>query len=79
MNIKPNVMRKIFAITTLCFFSLFLKNEKAICKSNCKTTSESSCDKCDKTVDRSTLNAEANADALHPNEAKPYDGFFFRI
>ena len=72
-------MRKIFAITALCFFSLFLKNEKAICKSNCKTTTESSSSKCDKTVDHSTLNAEANADASHRNEAKQYDGFFFKI
>lgn len=72
-------MRKIFAITTLCFFSLFLKNEKAICKSNCKTNIESSCNKCDKKSDHSTLNAEANADAPHRNEAKQYDGFFFKI
>lgn len=71
-------MRKIFAITLLCFFSLFLKNEKAICKANCKTTSESSCNKCDKTEDHSTLNAEANVDA-HRTDAKQYDGFFFKI
>ena len=72
-------MRKIIAITMLCFFSLFIKNEKAICKSNCKTNIKSSCSKCDKTVAQPTLNAEANADASHHDEAKQYDGFFFKI
>ena len=68
-------MRKIFAITMLCVFSLFLKNEKAICKSNCKTNSESSCNT---TVNHPVLNADANTDAPK-NELKQYDGFFFKI
>lgn len=70
-------MRKIIAITTLSFFSLFLKNEKAICKSSCQSTSKSSCNT---TVTHPEINADTNTntDAPH-NGLKQYYGFFFKI
>ena len=71
-------MRKIIAFTTLCFFSLFLKNERAICKSNCQLP-------CKEAIKHSTNNGavkqpsytELNTDS--DKGLKPYDGFFFKI
>lgn len=68
-------MRKIIAITTLSFLSLFLKNEKAICKSSCQSTSKSSCNT---TVTHPEINADANTDTPD-NRLKQYHGFFFKI
>ncbi|MEO7292071.1 MAG: hypothetical protein ABIW34_03145 [Ginsengibacter sp.] len=68
-------MRKIFVITMLLFFSLFLKNEKAICKTNCKINAESSCNK---KVNNAVLNTDNNTDEI-ANQPKQYDGFFFKI
>ena len=72
-------MRKIIAFTTLCFFSLFLKNEKAICKSNCQLP-------CKEAIKHSTNKGgtlkqpsytELNTDS--DKGLKQYDGFFFKI
>ena len=69
-------MRKIFAITTLFFFSLFLKNENAICKTNCKINSE--CPN-HSSVKTPVFSSDANTDIQLSNEPKQYDGFFFKI
>lgn len=64
-------MKKIIVFTTLCFFSLLLKNEKANCKSNCESS-------CKTAVKHSSFNIDANTNAGY-NEPKQYDGFFFKI
>ena len=61
-------MRKIIAITSLCFFSVLFKNEKAICKSNC----QQSCNTIPK-----HLSLQSDADKA--NDLKPYDGFFIKL
>ena len=66
-------MRKLLAIATLCIFSLLLKNEPAISKSNCQV----SC----KTIPKKTVEHSRSKDthAEAANGLKPYDGFFFKI
>ena len=67
-------MRKLIAFSMVFFFSLLLKNEKAICKSNCQATVKNK-------ISQKLLNTSSGADA--PAEAantlKPYDGFFLKL
>ncbi|MDB5199415.1 MAG: hypothetical protein JWO92_1378 [Chitinophagaceae bacterium] len=63
-------MKKLIAFTLLCFFSLLLKNEKAICKSNCQVSF--------KTIIQHPLNNNMDSDGID-DELKQYDGFFFKI
>ena len=64
-------MRKIIAFTTLCIFSLLLKNESEVFKSNCQLS-------CKEAMKHSTnKGAELNTDS--DKGLKPYDGFFFKI
>ena len=69
-------MRKIFVITTLLFFSLFLKNESAICKSSCKTNAEC---KNHSVATKALLNFNDDGDVQFSGQIKQYDGFFFTI
>ena len=73
---KTYIMRKIFVITSLLFLSLFLKNEKAICKAICKTNAE--CPNHSRVKD-AVLNSNAKVDVQFSDEIKQYDGFFFKI
>lgn len=63
-------MRKIIAVTILCFFYLLFKNEKAVCKSLC----QSSC----KTAKQPSYNSSVYMSDDN-NETKQFDGFFFKI
>ena len=71
---KTYIMRKIFVITMLLLFSLFLKNEKAICKATCKTNTECS----NHSRAKDTL-LNSNDDIQLSDEIKQYDGLFFKI
>lgn len=61
-------MRKIIALIMICFFSLVIKSEKAISKTNCKMC-------CNSSIKKTSLSAESN----NENEPIQYDGFFFKI
>ena len=71
-------MRKLIAFTLLCFFSLLLKNEKAICKSNCRLS-------CKEVIKHSSYKEvikhpsyrDLSGDA--DKELKQYDGFFLKL
>ncbi len=64
-------MKKIFAITIFCIFSLLLKNENANCKSTCNYP-------CNTIVKQSFFNPDMDIDTAN-KEPKQYDGFFFKI
>ena len=63
-------MRKIIAFTILCFFSLLIKNEKAISKSLCQSHCEA--------ATKQPL-YDSGVYTGNDNEPKQYDGFFFKI
>ena len=69
-------MRKLIAFTTLCFFSLLLKNESAVCKSNCQLScKEAIKHSVDKTIKQPYTELNNDTD----RGLKQYDGFFFKI
>jgi hypothetical protein len=64
-------MRKIIAVTFFCFFSIFFKNEKAICKSFCNTA-------CKMKGKQLLYDGGVYKDG-NDNSPKQFDGFFFKI
>ena len=65
-------MRKLIAFTTLCCLSLFIKNEKAVCKSHCDVIIKA------KIVHPTIINPDADAETAS-EPLIPFDGFFFKI
>ena len=70
-------MRKIIAFTTLCIFSLLLKNESAVCKSNCQLSCQEAIKHSINKILKQPSYTELNTDS--DKGLKPYDGFFFKI
>ena len=65
-------MRKIIAFTMVCFLSLMLKNEKAICKSNCDVVNKAR-------IAHSPVINEGVESEPGFNSLQPYDGFFKKL
>jgi hypothetical protein len=66
-------MRKLIAITMLCFLSLLLTNEKAISKSSCDVINKTRIAKCPVTKPGTDAVTETFAGSLQ------YDGFFKKL
>ena len=62
-------MRKILAITIICFLFLLIKNENANSKSNCRVC-------CKIAIKKSLLHADIDG---NNNDLRQYDGFFIKL
>ena len=70
-------MRKLIAFTTLGIFSLLLKNESAVCKSNCQLSCKEAVRHSINKILKQPSYTELNNDT--DKGLKQYDGFFFKI